>query len=150
MPLYFAYGSNMDVAAMAERCPRSARLGVARLPRHRFALTRQGLATVERSARGDVWGLLWNLALADVPALDRYEEVGRGLYAKRTIPVIRKDAAAVGALAYVARDGLPGPAAPPSYGASVLRAAREAGLPHLYCATIEAAFAGRALSRVSP
>ncbi|HEY6732614.1 MAG TPA: gamma-glutamylcyclotransferase, partial [Roseiarcus sp.] len=28
MPLYFAYGSNMDVAAMARRCPRSKALGL--------------------------------------------------------------------------------------------------------------------------
>ena len=40
MPLYFAYGSNMDVAAMAQRCPRSKLLGVARLPRHKvFIIT---------------------------------------------------------------------------------------------------------------
>ena len=31
MPLYFAYGSNMDVEAMARRCPRSKPLGLARL-----------------------------------------------------------------------------------------------------------------------
>ncbi|RYE82539.1 MAG: gamma-glutamylcyclotransferase, partial [Hyphomicrobiales bacterium] len=36
MPLYFAYGANMDIAAMRERCPRSTPLGLARLPRHRF------------------------------------------------------------------------------------------------------------------
>ena len=30
MPLYFAYGANMDRAAMAERCPRSTPLGLVR------------------------------------------------------------------------------------------------------------------------
>jgi hypothetical protein len=32
MPLYFAYGSNMDAAAMRSRCPNSAALGTARHP----------------------------------------------------------------------------------------------------------------------
>jgi len=34
MPLTFAYGSNMDAQAMAQRCPRGKMLGRARLPRH--------------------------------------------------------------------------------------------------------------------
>mgnify|MGYP002790472545 CR=1 FL=1 len=45
MPLYFAYGLNMDPAGMAQRCPRSKPLGLARLPRHRIgvdAMRRQG------------------------------------------------------------------------------------------------------------
>ncbi|MEN9708785.1 MAG: hypothetical protein RIQ68_1193, partial [Pseudomonadota bacterium] len=46
MPLYFAYGSNMDVKAMAERCPRSTALGPARLARHRFFIMDSGWASV--------------------------------------------------------------------------------------------------------
>src|SRR5215211_3190831 len=66
MPLYFAYGSNMDVAAMAERCPASRPIGIARLPRHRFMIAREGYATVTRDPRRTVWGILWELALVDV------------------------------------------------------------------------------------
>ena len=82
MPLYFAYGSNMDVAAMAQRCPRSVAIGPARLIRHRLAPMREGWLTVTRDQRACVHGVLWNLALADVPALDRYEGVANGLYRK--------------------------------------------------------------------
>ena len=64
MPLYFAYGANMDVEDMARRCPRSRPLGVARLMRHRLAITREGWLTATRDARGRVHGVLWNLALA--------------------------------------------------------------------------------------
>ena len=137
----------MQVDAMAARCPRSTPLGNARLARHRFALTGQGFATVARDPRGDVWGMLWTLAFADVPALDRYEDVGRGLYAKLTLPVIREGAAAVRALIYIAQAAPPGPAAPASYGEGVLRAAREAGLPAAYRATVAAAFAGKMAAR---
>ena len=73
MPLYFAYGGNMDVAAMAQRCPRSKPLGLARLARHRLTVMREGWLTVVRDARSDVHGVLWDLALSDVPALDRFE-----------------------------------------------------------------------------
>ena len=142
LPLYFAYGSNMQIDAMAARCPRSTPLGNARLARHRFALTSQGFATVARDPRADVWGMLWALAFADVSALDRYEEVARGLYVKQTSPVIRAGASAVQALIFIARAAPPGPAAPASYGEGVVRAAHAAGLPPAYCATVASAFAG--------
>ena len=48
MPLYFAYGSNMDRAAMALRCPASKPLGLARLMRHRFFIMASGYASVAR------------------------------------------------------------------------------------------------------
>ncbi|HEX8418365.1 MAG TPA: gamma-glutamylcyclotransferase, partial [Methylobacterium sp.] len=35
MPLYFAYGANMDAGAMALRCPASRLIGQGRLHRHR-------------------------------------------------------------------------------------------------------------------
>lgn len=88
MPLYFAYGSNMDREAMAARCPRSRPLGPARLVRHRPAIMPEGFLSVLRDPRRCVWGLLWNLALADGPALDRYEDVGTGLYRKKVQPVL--------------------------------------------------------------
>jgi len=88
MPLYFAYGSNMSEAAMARRCPLSQALGPARLARHRIAVMREGFLTAVRDPRSAVHGVLWRLALADVPALDRYEGVFRGLYTKAVQPVL--------------------------------------------------------------
>src|ERR1700744_4864901 len=82
MPLYFAYGSNMDVEAMARRCPRSKALGLARLRRHRLAVMREGWLTAVRNPSSAVHGVLWDLALSDIPALDRYEGLLQGLYAK--------------------------------------------------------------------
>src|SRR3978361_2487372 len=83
MPLYFAYGSNGDAAAMAARCPGSRAIGVGRLVRHRFVIMREGYASVMRDPRRSVWGMVWDLALADMPALDRYEGVAGGLYTNR-------------------------------------------------------------------
>ena len=136
MPLYFAYGSNMDRAAMAARCPASQPLGLARLTRHRFVITREGYASVLRDPRRTVWGLVWDMAFADMPALDRYESVAGGLYVKLTQSVITERGARR-ALIYVGRS--PGTGQPRSgYVESVAAAAREAGLPADYIAEIEA------------
>jgi hypothetical protein len=136
MPLYFAYGSNMDAAAMARRCPRSKPIGLARLERHRLAVMREGFLTAVRSPRGAVHGLLWDLALADVPGLDRYEGLPTGLYAKVVQPVVGPGGAKR-ALVYIGANA--GPGAPrPEYIAGVVAAARAAGLPAEGVAALEA------------
>ena len=130
MPLYFAYGANLDVAAMAQRCPRSRVLGLARLARHRVALMKEGYATVVADPSAMVHGLLFDLAFADVPALDRYEEVGSGLSQKITQPVLRATGGSVRALVYVGRGGEARGAAPaPGYLEAVIAAAENVGLP---------------------
>jgi hypothetical protein len=140
MPLYFAYGSNLDLAAMAIRCPASKPLGLARLPRHRFIVTREGYASVVRDPRRSVWGLLWDLALADVSALDRYEDVGRGLYTKAMQPVITGSGARR-ALIYLAADARPGPPRP-GYVEGIVAAARDLGLPADYLRDLETLLPG--------
>ena len=134
MPLYFAYGSNMDSAAMAERCPGSRAIGIARLVRHRFLINADGYATVVRDPRGTVHGLLWDLALKDVPALDRYEGVAQGLYSK----VIQSVLTAQGprrALVYIGRSAQPG-MPKPGYLEGVIAAAQAAGLPAAYIQSV--------------
>jgi hypothetical protein len=122
MPLYFAYGANMNVAAMARRCPRSKALGPARLVRHRLAVMREGWLTVARDPRSAAHGVLWDLALADVAALDRYEGLPEGLYAKLAQPVVTKHGARQ-AIVYIGANAGPG-AARPDYIAEVIAAAR--------------------------
>ncbi len=130
MPLYFAYGANMDRDAMAKRCPQSRVLGPARLARHRFVITADGFASVLRDPRRTVHGVLWELALSDIPALDRYEEVHRGLYAKINQPVIAADGPRR-ALVYVSRNGEQG-VPRPGYLEGVLAAAAAWDLPADY------------------
>ncbi len=126
MPLCFAYGSNMDVAAMASRCPRSRPLGLARLMRHRLAIMREGWLTAARDANATVEGVLWDIALADMRALDRYEGVGEGLYVKVAQPVTFAGGAKR-ALVYFGANAGPG-VAQPDYIAAILAAARHWGL----------------------
>ena len=107
MPLVFAYGANMDVAAMASRCPRSKPLGPARLMRHRLTAMREGWLNVTRDPHSRVHGILWDVALADVAARDRYEGVREGLYVKRLQAVVA-DAGAKRALVYFGANTGPG------------------------------------------
>lgn len=145
MPLYFAYGSNMDVAAMTERCPRSKPLGLARLMRHRVAIMREGWLTVVRDSSARVHGLLWELALADVPALDRYEDTDGGLYAKITQPVVA-EGGPKRALVYVGSNTGPGQARP-DYIAGVIAAAHAANLPAEGLAALKALALGAEAKR---
>ncbi len=130
MPLYFAYGANMDRDAMSLRCPRSRPLGRARLVRHRFVITRDGYASVLRDPRGMVHGIVWDLALSDVKALDKFEEVDRGLYVKINQSVIT-EAGPRRALVYVgasAETGTPRP----GYLEDVIASAETWSMPALY------------------
>lgn len=131
MPLHFAYGSNMDAAAMARRCPRSRLLGRARLACYRLIVMPSGFVSVAPDPRAAVHGVLWDLAVADVPALDRYEQIAQGLYAKTLQPVLREPVGAAPALVYIGRDPRQG-AARPGYLAEIVAAARAQALPPAY------------------
>jgi gamma-glutamylcyclotransferase (GGCT)/AIG2-like uncharacterized protein YtfP len=130
MPLYFAYGANMDAAAMALRCPVSRLIGGGHLPGYRFIIMREGYASVTRAPSRTVWGVLWELARDDIPALDRYEGVAGGLYVKATLPV-RSPAGVKRALIYLGGSTVPGRPRP-GYLEAVLAAARAAQLPPAY------------------
>ena len=128
MPLCFAYGANLDVAAMTGRCPGAKLVGRARLARHRFFIMESGWASVARDPVRAVHGLCWDVPLADMAALDAFEEVGAGLYAKVLQSVILEAGGTRRALVYVGastRTGRP----QPGYMEGVFAAAEAAGLP---------------------
>ena len=106
MPLprrYFAYGSNIVAQQMTHRCPAARAVGPARLDGWRFRIMHRGFATILPDPAAHVLGLIWELTPACEVALDRYEGVHRGLYAKRQIEIGGDDA-----LVYVASEIEPG------------------------------------------
>ena len=135
MPLVFAYGSNMDRGAMMRRCPASAPLGLARLMRHRFVILPQGFGSVAHDFGSCVHGILWDIGLADMRSLDRYENVAAGLYRKTTLPVLKAGGGTARALVYVGQGE--GGRAVPGYVESVLAAARDWDLPPNYIRALE-------------
>ena len=123
MPAYFAYGANMDRAAMAQRCPRSKAQGTASLDNYALAIMNEGWLTITPAPGLLVHGVLWDLDEADLPALDAFEDVPGGLYSKAVLTV-----GAVQALVYIGTNCGPGPPRP-DYLAAVISAAQDWGLP---------------------
>lgn len=81
--LYFAYGSNMSVAQMAQRCPGSVFKGPAILDSFRWHINERGVANVLKSDDNhSVEGLLYTVTPKDESALDRNEGVSKGFYHK--------------------------------------------------------------------
>ena len=100
--LYIAYGSNMNLAQMAARCPTAAIAGAAELKGYRllFRGAHEGaVATVEPHEGGSVPVLAWWVTHADEAALDRYEGCP-WLYRKETVR-IRMDGKTHLAMIYV-------------------------------------------------
>jgi hypothetical protein len=79
MPLYFAFGSNMDAAQMARRCPGAEPLGLGTLAGHRLVFrgpSRKrggGVLSVDLSPVDAVEGILYSVTVDHLEALDRYE-----------------------------------------------------------------------------
>lgn len=71
MVRYFAYGSNMNPARIAARCPEARRLGTATLKGWKVA--ERMYADIERRRGGVVRGVVYELTNRDYAALDRYE-----------------------------------------------------------------------------
>jgi hypothetical protein len=130
MTLHFAYGSNMDRAGMARRCPGATYLGRALLDDHRFLITTDGYASVQRAPGEEVHGVLWRLTPRDLSALNAYEGLDGGLYSRAMMPV-RSDERRVSAMVYLGRSRNPGKPRP-GYMEAVIDAARAANLPLVY------------------
>jgi len=137
LSLYFAYGSNMDRAHMAQMCPRAKTYGTARIKHYRFFITASGHGSITPHRGANVWGVLWRVTAIDISALDRYEDVAGGLYRQDMLPV-HHDEKLLSALVYIASDTTPGRARP-QYRAQVIGAAREWKLPDDYVHALERA-----------
>lgn len=84
---YFAYGSNLAVAQMAQRCPESVFVGKATLPAYRWQINQRGVANVVESADHSVEGLLYVVTPKDKRALDRAEGVSKAFYEPRFLTI---------------------------------------------------------------
>jgi gamma-glutamylcyclotransferase (GGCT)/AIG2-like uncharacterized protein YtfP len=81
MPLpYLAYGSNLLTTRLSARCPSARVIGVARLSGHgldfsKYGRDGTGKATIT-AGKGDIAGVLYDIAAQDIPALDSAEGAG--------------------------------------------------------------------------
>lgn len=76
MPYYFAYGSNMNLDQMKQRCPESKLVGKAYLPDYKLGFTRQSknwnspVADALVSPGDEIWGVVYELTKNDIELLD--------------------------------------------------------------------------------
>lgn len=115
MKYYLAYGSNLNKAQMAMRCPDAKPIGKTRLPKYELVF-RRGFLTVEPKCGSSVPVGVWEISDQDEKNLDRYEGFPR-FYVKEYVPIIlngfddsgtKKVSEKVGdAIIYIMNDGFP-------------------------------------------
>jgi gamma-glutamylcyclotransferase (GGCT)/AIG2-like uncharacterized protein YtfP len=130
MRLYFAYGSNMDRAHMAQLCPQAEAYGVASLRSYKYVMAASGFATVVPWPGSFVHGVLWKVGPREIAALDRYEDVAGGLYRAVQLPIKHNDRL-LRALIYLASGDKSG-ATPAGYVEKIVAAAKDWNLPAAY------------------
>ena len=97
--VYFGYGANTNIDAMAFRCPAAKPIGSAILRHHKLVF--RGVADVEHS-RGNVYGALWTITSECEASLDKYEGYP-DLYQKSLVVVFHQIHGELEAMVYVMR-----------------------------------------------
>jgi gamma-glutamylcyclotransferase len=87
---YFAYGSNLNIAQMKERCPGHRIIGQAILADYQFIFTSRGYASIVPKPYEQVPGVVYWISHADEKTLDRNEGVADKKYYKVWVNVRMK------------------------------------------------------------
>ncbi len=93
VPLYAAYGSNMDPAQMMERCPHSPMAGTGWLMDWRLTFGGEdygwegALATIVEEPGAQVFTVLYDVTTEDERQLDRWEGADLGMHKKLRLRV---------------------------------------------------------------
>ncbi|MDE2907486.1 MAG: gamma-glutamylcyclotransferase [Acidobacteriota bacterium] len=141
--LYFAYGSNLSSERLRARVPSARVRGRGRLLHHRLSwhkIGRDGSGKcdiVPTDTPSVVWGVLYDVARVEKPALDAVEGLGIGYFEKEV--QIATDDGKRPALTYHANPERIDPTLRPRdwYKDYVVRGAREHGLPADYIRVLE-------------
>jgi len=128
---YFAYGSNMDVSQMMERCPSAKSIGVGRLAGYRFALDSEGTATITDCRDSSVWGVVWEITGDDLVVLDRYEGVRAQCYGHSFVSINHDDQDRI-VLVYISNRGENRGIMREGYLEKIIKAAALWGFPEKY------------------
>jgi gamma-glutamylcyclotransferase (GGCT)/AIG2-like uncharacterized protein YtfP len=87
MTVMFAYGSNLNLYQMSNRCPDAVALGRLRLADWRLVF--RGVADCIPEPGAVCYGGVWRITPRCEVALDAYEGIGSGLYRKEYVPIKR-------------------------------------------------------------
>jgi len=144
--LYFAYGSNMDLTRMRNRCPSARFIFIAKANGFRLDFTRYsttnrcGVADLVFDPPSSVWGVVYHILDEDIPALDKAEGVGVGAYKHFTVDVHpdgqRSQRISVPTYVVVTKED-PKPKPSAVYKAMIVDGATHWGLPSDYVAELK-------------
>ena len=131
---YFAYGSNLCVRQMADRCPDASHPRRARLADHDWLINERGVATIEPFAGGEVHGVVWQVSDRDLATLDSAE--GVPVRYRRDEMTVHTDSGPAPAWVYIDHRVEPGPPRP-GYLERILDGAHHHGLPRRWIEFLE-------------
>jgi len=118
--IYGAYGSNMNIPQMAQRCPNAKVIGTGHIKGYRLTFRASGVANIEPRNGMSVPVVLWEITEDCERALDRYEGFP-SFYIKKDIKVKTAEGKTVTAMFYVmAAEYADSPAPPSRYYLSVI------------------------------
>ncbi|ABZ85465.1 conserved hypothetical protein [Heliomicrobium modesticaldum Ice1] len=126
--LYVAYGSNLNLRQMADRCPTAKPVGAGVMKGWRLRFRgahANAVATVEPFLGGSVPVLVWEITPADEAALDRYE--GWPFFYRKETVNVRLGGKTVKAMAYIMNEGRPLGQPSCYYYATILEGYKDAG-----------------------
>jgi len=106
--LYIAYGSNLNLEQMANRCPTAKVVGPSKIKDYRllFRGAHAGAVATIEPLKGDIVPVLvWEITPADEAALDRYE--GWPFLYRKGMLKVRLNGKSVQAMVYVMNEGRP-------------------------------------------
>jgi gamma-glutamylcyclotransferase (GGCT)/AIG2-like uncharacterized protein YtfP len=106
--LYIAYGSNLNLPQMAQRCPTAKVVGTSEIRDYELLFRgsrHSAVATVEPSKGSNVPVLLWTLKDNDLRSLDHYE--GYPNFYRKEILEVELKGKTVPAMVYIMNDGHP-------------------------------------------
>lgn len=95
--IYAAYGSNLNHAQMAKRCPNAEFIGIGKIKNHRLVFRR--VADIEYDRGSSVPVGLWRITEACLKSLDAYEGYP-SLYERDTFTVHKRNGSTMDAIAY--------------------------------------------------
>lgn len=98
--LYFAYGSNLWLKQMKDRCPDHKLIGKGILNGYRWIISKRHYANIVESPDDYAEGIIYEISAKDENRLDAYEGVKTGSYRKEYINV-KKDKEILKCLAYI-------------------------------------------------
>ena len=136
---YFAYGSNLSSARLAERGIVPSRAVPARLSNYRLCFNKRShkyrfAANIVEHVGTEVWGAVYDITAGEIERLDGHEQVHSGHYRRQVVRVETDNDSTVAAFVYRATPEFEVAPGIPShdYLRYLLSGARELGLPDHY------------------